>query len=757
MATNVFDQFDQQAANPFDQFDAPVAQKPEKTGMLRAAADIPVQVGRGVAVGVKALSDVFGADNPVSRAASGVEDFLGGLLSAQAKNDQTEIARIMKEAQDKGVGEQVVAAVKAFSTAPVDMLSQALGTAVPVIAGGLAGSIARLGAAGVGAIGTGVGAAMGAGTVKGQIYDAVKQELLENKVPEVEAEKRAQEAQAYGGKNLDQILMGAGIGAAEAAFGAERILTGLLRKGAVKPSTLPAKYRIPTAAATEAVPEMAQAAQEQVAQNIALQREGYDVPTMRGVVGQAALEGLAGAGLGAITGAVERTEAAKPEARPPKAEAPKEPQQAEAEAPKPVTGEAGIVRPEEETPISREVAKEVVPELSPPAMIAPSVPATKVPVAENYADMTVDALRSAKENADETNLQMDLSAIRTHFGEDAATAYAGMNRRQRNKWWDANATESFERDSSVFNGVNEETIDEYIQAYNKFDTESPQSLGRSIALIARKINDPDFIGSPEYLTLKNALSYAKEQGWSEKQVLDAMRGRASEWAGSDAQELFKDLFKGVPKQAATTQTGSSLTKREELKALPQTVSPKPGIAEDRQRAEPVVEAAAPEPVVTEAEAAKPEEVPAAPDVVPQAEIARPEVMPPKKEIDRQALEEKRQTILDMIETKKERREPIPEGWIEKLTEISAQLRGEKVDREEIYSMEVAGHPMFDGPPVLRNLIPIKVKNAEAAQRALDRALELERQVLTEFSGAKYALQSAKTAAQKKRHNLVLKN
>lgn len=383
MAANVFDQFDQQATNPFDQFDAPVAQKPEKTGMLRAAADIPVQVGRGVAVGVKALSDVFGADNPVSRAAFGVEDFLGGLLSAQAKNDQAEIARIMKEAQDKGVGDQVTAAVKAFATAPVDMLSQALGTAVPVIAGGLAGSVARLGAMGVGAIGTGVGAAMGAGTVKGQIYDAVKQELLANKVPEAEAEKRAQEAQAYGGKNLDQILMGAGIGAAEAAFGAERILTGLLRKGAVKPSALPAATRILTAAATEAVPEMAQAAQEQVAQNIALQREGYDVPTMRGVVGQAALEGIAGMGLGAITGAVQRTvpeakvtkEAKTPEGKVAgrttvvtdeetaarlRNEQAAGPQPLEAESPKPVTVEAGVVQPEE-AQVSREVEKEARP------------------------------------------------------------------------------------------------------------------------------------------------------------------------------------------------------------------------------------------------------------------------------------------------------------------------------------------------------------------------------------------------------------
>lgn len=335
-----------------------VAPKPvEKTSTLRAAADIPVQVGRGVAIGVKALTDVFGADNPVSRAASGVEDFLGGLLSAQAKNDQAEIARIMKEAQDKGVGDQVSAAVKAFATAPVDMLSQALGTAVPVIAGGLAGSIARLGAAGVTAVGTGVGAAMGAGTVKGQIYDAVKQELKANNVPEAEAEKRAQEAQAYGGKNLDQILMGAGIGAAEAAFGAERILTGLLRKGAVAPSALPAKYRIPTAAATEAVPEMAQAAQEQVAQNIALQREGYDVPTMRGVVGQAALEGIAGLGLGAITGAAQRTEAAP---KKPTAEKPAEPQQAEVAAPEAVKGESGIVRPEEEVaPLTPEQSREL--------------------------------------------------------------------------------------------------------------------------------------------------------------------------------------------------------------------------------------------------------------------------------------------------------------------------------------------------------------------------------------------------------------
>jgi len=581
MAANVFDQFDQQAANPFDQFDAPVAQKPEKTGMLRAAADIPVQVGRGVAVGVKALSDVFGADNPVSRAASGVEDFLGGLLSAQAKNDQAEIARIMKEAQDKGVGDQVTAAVKAFATAPVDMLSQALGTAVPVIAGGLAGSVARLGAMGVGAIGTGVGAAIGAGTVKGQIYDAVKQELLANKVPEAEAEKRAQEAQAYGGQNLDQILMGAGIGAAEAAFGAERILTGLLRKGAVKPSTLPAKYRIPTAAATEAVPEMAQAAQEQVAQNIALQREGYDVPTMRGVVGQAALEGIAGMGLGAITGAVQRTvpeakvtkEAKTPEGKVAgrttvvtdeetaarlREEQAAEPQQAEAEAPKPVTGEAGIVRPEEETQISREVAEAAEPEIEPTRQIKSAElmsPPTPQEISQSAA--------STEQNVPSEGM------VRMYHGGRGPEELTGpvwftLDRRNAEGW--------AKRDPSM----------------NVWYVDVPERV---------------LVEQYGYATIKQA----RDDGYVPVPNL----------------ELPDDFAKNRKPLPLAEKKAPVSGRVEEGAAVRPEVSPEPGITEDRQRAEPVVEAAAPEPVVTEAEAMQPE--PVAEIAFTAAGAARPEV------------------------------------------------------------------------------------------------------------------------------------
>ena len=51
--------------------------------------------------------------------------------------------------------------------------------------------------------------------------------------------------------------------------------------------------------------EALQGGQEKLAENIALRREGYDVPLMRGVIAQGVLEGVAGLGLGASAGAVE--------------------------------------------------------------------------------------------------------------------------------------------------------------------------------------------------------------------------------------------------------------------------------------------------------------------------------------------------------------------------------------------------------------------------------------------------------------------
>lgn len=174
---------------------------------------------------------------------------------------------------------------------------------------------------------------------------------------------------------------------------------------------------------------------------------------------------------------------------------------------------------------------------------------------EDYASKSLEELQALRDSADQTNNELDLASVKKHFGPEVAATYEGMNRRQRDKWWSENATEDLDRDASTFKGVDEELIGEYIKAYNDFDTESPRTLGKSVGLLARKIKDPGFVGSPDFVRLKNALAYAKERGWSESEVLGGMRERASEWAGADAQELFKDLFK--PKAAPSAAPGKA--------------------------------------------------------------------------------------------------------------------------------------------------------------------------------------------------------
>ena len=292
--------------------DGPVAPpKPaEESGFLRQVADVPVGVARGAAMGVRMVADAFGANNPVSNSIKGVEGYLSGLLSAQAKQDEQEVARIMKDAEDKGVLEQVKAGFKAFATAPVDLLAQGLGTAAPAIVGGLGATLLRVGATGARAVGAGIGAGMGSGAVKGQIYEGVKEALAGTGMSPEQVEARAQLAQAYGGENLDMILAGAALGGLASATGIEPILARQAAKSIVGRSIA---GRAATTGVAEAVPEIAQGSQEQLAQNIALQREGFDVDTFRGVAGAGTLEGLAGAGLGATVGAASELAARRPQ------------------------------------------------------------------------------------------------------------------------------------------------------------------------------------------------------------------------------------------------------------------------------------------------------------------------------------------------------------------------------------------------------------------------------------------------------------
>jgi hypothetical protein len=295
--------------------------KEEDESFLRSIADVPLSLGRGAVQGVRFLADTFGADNPVSNALRSTEGYIGDLMSAGAKRDAKEISRIMKEAEDKGVGAQLLAALKALTIAPVDLVTQALGTAAPTILGGVAGLAIKGGlkagataaqiASGsklAGQIGAGVGGAMGAGVVKSTIYDVVYEEVLKKTKSEEIAKAKAQEAQSYTGDNWDSILGGTALGTIAGITGIEKNIVGRLsakkaaqeagEKAAAEVVKTTAKKSIAGAGAREAIPEAAQASQEQLAGNIALQREGFDVPTFRGVAGQGALEGLLSFGLG---------------------------------------------------------------------------------------------------------------------------------------------------------------------------------------------------------------------------------------------------------------------------------------------------------------------------------------------------------------------------------------------------------------------------------------------------------------------------
>tara|TARA_R110000796_G_scaffold17403_4_gene53610 strand:- start:1079 stop:7294 length:6216 start_codon:yes stop_codon:yes gene_type:complete len=275
----------------------------EDQSFLRSIADVPLQVGMGAAYGVRAITEAFGADNEVAENIRGIEDYLDSLLSAQSKADSAEVARLQQEAEDKGFAPQVWAALQGIAIAPIDFMANAVGTVIPTAAAALVAGMAAP-AVGVaapvlaGAAALGTGTVMGAGIVKGSVFDAVSEELMKQGISEEEAEKVAQEAQAYGGKNLDQIALGAILGAFASRAGLEPLLAKTLTKevaenvakrGVLKSAGI--------SAAQEAGPEALQGAQEQLARNIALGREEMveaEVPLMRGVVGAGTLEGLAG-------------------------------------------------------------------------------------------------------------------------------------------------------------------------------------------------------------------------------------------------------------------------------------------------------------------------------------------------------------------------------------------------------------------------------------------------------------------------------
>jgi len=287
---------------------APVPPEPEDQSVFRSIADVPLSAAKGVTTGVGSIADAMGANNEVSQAIYGAGSYLDSLLSAGAKQDQQEVARIMQEAQDKGAWEQVKAGLNALKVAPIDLVSNVLGTAAPVVIATLLSGAAAL------PVAVGLGVTTGVGIVKNTIYNSVLEEAKKVGVPEDQAIKAADAAQSYTGDNAGLIVGGGLLGAIASATGLEAtalraIQAGVVKKvskelaeTAVKPVAEEVVKGVPRrfveGFAKESITEAGQAGQEQLAGNVAAQRAGFNVPTMRGVVGAATLEGLAGGVVG---------------------------------------------------------------------------------------------------------------------------------------------------------------------------------------------------------------------------------------------------------------------------------------------------------------------------------------------------------------------------------------------------------------------------------------------------------------------------
>jgi hypothetical protein len=281
--------------------------------------DIAKSFGIGAVGSTKALTDVAGAENVVSsKLGQGVESLQKSLTPERQAEMQRQAAR-MKAAEESGsILQEIKAGALNVAEAPLQSAAQAIGSFVPYLPALFASPIATaMGLTGrslsaITAVAQQapkvIGTAQGAGAVKGSIYDGVLRAEIEAGVnPEV-AKQKAEAAQSYFGGNFDQIALGAGLGLAAGSTGVEKFLTSAGRAGAA-PGVA---RRVAGATVAESLPEAAQGGQEKVAENIALQRAGYDVDTFKGVAGAATQEALTGA-----LGAAPIAAMVRPEVKPP--------------------------------------------------------------------------------------------------------------------------------------------------------------------------------------------------------------------------------------------------------------------------------------------------------------------------------------------------------------------------------------------------------------------------------------------------------
>jgi N12 class adenine-specific DNA methylase len=262
-------------------------------GVVRTLADQALSLGQGVVGGVKALVDIGGTGTAASRGLGTLNQGIEGLYSpTRTAEKQARQATIEEADTSGGTLDQVTSRLGGFAEAPAQTLLQGIGSMAPTVAAAVLSKGRTLAA-------LPVGAAMGVGGIKGQNYDAVKAEATKQGLGEAQAEQLASRASEYNLSNAPQQALGGALGALDAGFGVERLLSNIVR-GTVSPASR--LKRVGIGAIEEAIPEGLQGSQGRYAQNLALTEAGFPTDLMSGVVGSGVHDAAVGAALGAGAG-----------------------------------------------------------------------------------------------------------------------------------------------------------------------------------------------------------------------------------------------------------------------------------------------------------------------------------------------------------------------------------------------------------------------------------------------------------------------
>lgn len=287
---------------------APVSIEP--TGFARTQGDRALALGQGVVGGVKMLSDLAGPDNAVSQALGKANEGMQGLYSparaAEMKNRQA----LIEEADASGsTMNQITSRLGGIAEAPLQTTLQAAGSMAPNIAaaiatGGVSTGPSVLATAARIGLPAALGVGMGVGSVKGQNYDAVLQKAKQEGMTDEQAQALAVQASEYSAQNAPQQALGGAFGALDSLTGAERIISGMARKGVTAAPAHGMARRIASGGVEEAIPEGMQGAQGQYAQNEAMNNASFKVDPWAGVAGQGVNDAVVGAMIGGPTGAM---------------------------------------------------------------------------------------------------------------------------------------------------------------------------------------------------------------------------------------------------------------------------------------------------------------------------------------------------------------------------------------------------------------------------------------------------------------------